>query len=220
MSTTMTTTLPTMTVPSLALIQGRFEALLPELQSRARAIARSVDATNWEEVSAEVLAMAWANFQQAAHRGRWLNPRQLSWFAWAFVRSGRSLAGDTAADAMGALTQRRGRSRIVSIEAMTANRGSEYRAQKIEDRLRRDYALATSGSDREETFVRAQLRLDWADLARKLPRRLRQVLFRRARGDRPSEIAQRLKVSRGRISQLLGELRGHVLDHFSGDVAL
>lgn len=204
-------------VPSDAVIQSRFMAMYPELQSRATAIGRSINRRDPEDAAAEVIAAMWANFRQAAQRHRWLNAKQLAWAAMAYVKGGRSIAGSSTTDVCATGTALMGRATVLPLSAFTHQQTDAWRTPTT-DRLQKDFDKAVSGRWRESPADRCATKLDWAAFATTLTPRRRSVLHGFARGDRPGEMAKRLEVSAGRISQVSVELQDKVLEFFSHDV--
>ena len=195
-----------------------FEKLIPELQSRITACAKHT--SDPEEVAAELWAHCWANFKQKASRGELLTPSWLMWFAWKAVEAGRTCAGsESVTDVTSVLCHRRGRSRLVSICALSNTAGPRQRRDNADqERLARDFNRTISGSYRESPFARAATRIDWAALSRGLSPRLRNLLHRLSRGERPSDVAEALGLSRGRVSQLVGDLKREVVKFFGADL--
>jgi DNA-binding CsgD family transcriptional regulator len=207
--------------PTDAEIQERFLALMPELNSRMQAIGKNVCRKDAEEFAAEALAMCWRNFRAKARRGTWLNATQLAWYSWAWVQSGRRIAGGSATDVHDEQCQRRGRSKIISISTlMQPRRKMRCDVTPMPDRLQKDFERAVSGRHKESPLQRAATRIDWRALSEKLSPRLRTLLKRLSRGDRPGEIAVSFGVSPGRISQMITALKEEVVKFFGGDLAV
>ena len=207
--------------PTDAEIQERFLALMPELNSRMQAIGKNVNRNDYEEVAAEALAMAWRNFRAKARRGQFLNAAQLSWYSWQWTRSGRRIAGGSATDVLDEQCQRRGRAKIISISAlMQPRRKMSCDAPPMPDRLKRDFERAIEGRHKESPLQRTATRIDWRALSEKLSPRLRTLLKRLSRGDRPGQIAVSFGVSPCRISQLITALQKEVVEFFGGDLVV
>ena len=207
--------------PTDAEIQEKFLALLPELNCRVKAIGKNVNRHDYEEVAAEAMAMAWRNFRAKARRGTWLNATQLAWYSWAWVRSARRIAGGSATDVHDEQCQRRGRAKIISISTlMQPRRKMRGDVTPMPDRLQKDFERAIEGRHKESPLQRAATRIDWRALSKTLSPRLRTLLKRLSRGDRPGQIAVSFGVSPCRISQLISELQRAVVEFFGGELSL
>ena len=205
--------------PSDEEIERRFLDVYAEIQSRAKRIARSFRRRDQEDVEAEVVAAAWINFQQAARAGRWLNGTQLGWASWNFVRSRRSAAGgNTVTDVMSPMAQLRGRAKVLSFGSFERPHIEREHAVVDDRRLRKDYERAITGRWRETPLQRAQVRVDWVAFSKSLRPNLRTILYGLSRGDQKTEIANRLSLSNGRISQLVNELQVAVWWFFAGNI--
>ncbi|MBE7463011.1 MAG: hypothetical protein HS116_05885 [Planctomycetes bacterium] len=222
MTTAAAVTLPD-AAPSDAEIAAQFEALLPELNSRAERIGRAVarNSVDQEEAAAEVIAHAWLNFRSAARRGTWLPASQLAWVAWHTARSGRLAAGGSSVtDAMDPCAHRLGRANVLSLHRLL---GASRRRPKLEfqqnemarpDRVGRSLTTAEHDSPAE----RARVHLDWSAFAAQLSPRLRAILCGLAEGWEQREMAAALGVSPGRITQNKAELGTLVLEAFGADI--
>ena len=207
--------------PTDAEIQERFLALMPELNSRMQAIGKNVNRRDYEEVAAEALAMCWRNFRAKARRGTWLNATQLAWYSWAWVQSGRRIAGGSATDVHDEQCQRRGRAKLISISTlMQPRRKMRCDVTPMPDRLQKDFERAIEGRHKEGPFQRAATRIDWKALSERLSPKLRTLLKRLSRGDRPGQIAVSFGVSPCRVSQLISALQLEVVEFFGGELSL
>ena len=202
--------------PHAVEIEAAFLRLLPELSSRANAIGRNVNRNESEELAAEVLAMAWQNYQQAAKGGRWLTASQLAWYAWAYVRDGRALAGSSGTDALATRTKINGRSNVYSFTSFDSQCNRPRRESPT--RLERDFVLATTSQERDGPALLTATKLDWMAFARTLTPRMRRLLYRLVRGDPKTLIAHRLGVSKCRVTQLIGDLQGLAGEFFGPDL--
>ncbi|GMV83105.1 MAG: hypothetical protein AMXMBFR7_42890 [Planctomycetota bacterium] len=207
--------------PSDAEIATQFEALLPELNSRAERIGRAVarNSVDQEEAAAEVIAHAWLNYRSAARRGTWLLASQLAWVAWHCVRSGcLATGGSSVTDVMDPRAQRRGRARMASLpNYQRSSRGKRSRCRTATADSRRLSAALTSG-ERESPAERVRVRLDWNAFAERLSPRHRTILTGLAEGREQRELAAALRVSPGRITQNKAELGALVLEAFGADI--
>ncbi|HLX68486.1 MAG TPA: hypothetical protein VKV04_02560 [Verrucomicrobiae bacterium] len=189
-------------------IATAFESLLPELERRLNLNARRY--TDAAEAFQEMLASSWVNFQQKAKHGSLLNACALAWIARIRLQAGRVLCGYSAADALAEKTVRSGRSRVLSLSQMTT---TKPRWKLAPGEIRR-ITLALSSCEHARPLDRAAVRLDWAALAERLDRRLRVILEGLAVGESKSSLAKILKVTCGRISQLLAVLKREIVSFF------
>ncbi|GMV83972.1 MAG: hypothetical protein AMXMBFR7_51560 [Planctomycetota bacterium] len=223
MHTESTAAAVTLPVPSDAEIAAQFEALLPELNSRAERIGRAVarNSVDQEEAAAEVIAHAWLNFRSAARRGTWLLASQLAWVAWHTARSGRLAAGGSSVtDAMDPCAHRMGRAKVISLHRLL---GASRRRPKLEfqqsemarpDRVGRSLTTAEHDSPAE----RARVHLDWSAFAAQLSLRHQAILCGLAEGWEQREMAAALGVSPGRITQQKADLAALVTEQFGAEV--
>ena len=198
------------TVVSDAEIEATFLEILPELQSRIDGCAsKSPDS---EEIGAEMMAHAWRNYQQAARNGTLLHPGLLVWVAWNAVRSGRRLCGSSCVDVHAAQCQRRKRSFVIHISSLVA----PQQKGDVHARVRASFSECISQGYRDPADE-AAAKIDWEALRDGLSNRLQRVLDGFAIGDRKGELARRLKLSPGRITQLKDELGIRVMEFFWND---
>lgn len=209
-------------VPSDAEITAQFEAILPELLSRADAIARSIarDRDAQEEVAAEVLAMCWSNYRQAARRGRWLPAGQIAWFAWHAVKSGRTLAGESSInDVLDPRASWSGRVRVLRLPAWPCGRRRQrVRFSQSEMASTRRLARSLTTGERESPAERARVRIDWSAFAAGLSQRHAAILTGLAEGWAGKEMATALGVSQGRIVQNKADLCERIVEYFGPDI--
>ena len=189
-------------------IQSAFQTILPELNRRLHLNARRYQ--DYDEAFSEMLAMCWINFRQKALRGVFLNACALAWIARIRYQAGRVICGYSTADAMADKTIQSGRSRLTLLSQLTT---TKPRWKLSAGEVRR-ITLALSTSERERPLDRAAVRLDWAALAARLDRRLRLILEGLAVGETKSSLAKILKVTAGRVSQLMVVLRREIVTFF------
>lgn len=193
-------------------ISNAFESLLPELQRRLHLNANGFP--DYDEAFGEMLAGSWINFQQKAKRGVLLNACALAWIARIRYQAGRVLCGYSTADAMAQKTVQSGRSRVLSLAQMTATKPKWELAPGEVRRITK----ALSTSERERPSDRAAVRLDWAALAERLDARLRLILEGLAMGETRSTLAKILKLTNGRITQLMAVLKREIVAFFGEDL--
>ncbi|MCY3017583.1 MAG: hypothetical protein NTW87_00930, partial [Planctomycetota bacterium] len=95
---------------------------------------------------------------------------------------------------------------------------SSKRQQVLPDSTVQHITDALTASEHERPDVRAAVRLDWAAFARQLPARLRKIVRWLAIGASKTWIARRLKVTNGRVSQLLTVLAQEIQSFFGPEI--
>lgn len=194
-------------------INVEFDRRYPELLSRLSRIARGFQ--DQDEVLAEMAAFSYVNFRSVfLRRGEFLTPGAMAYVAWRRGLSGRTIVGSSIRDVHSALAQRRNRVRIVHLSQLSDCGRSRTLTDTVVDRI----VSALSTDEHEQPDIRAQVRLDWAVLARRLPVRLRKILQWLAVGARKGWIARRLGISAGRLSQLLEALGREIASFFGRDI--
>ena len=138
----------------------------------------------------------------------------LVWASAVRLRSGRLLAGGSIRDAHSPVAQRRNRTRVIHLSALSVSK----RQQTLSDDAVERITDAVSSSERDGPAMRAAARVDWAALARRLPLRLRRILQWLAIGASKTWIARRLGISNGRVSQLLDTLGREITTFFGPDI--
>ena len=192
-------------VPSHQEIEARFHALLPELRSRALAIA-AASRGDPDEVLAEVIGFAWYDHRQSALKGRWLTGSQLAWYGRLRVREGHSLGSRRSkSDILSLACQRKGRAKIVSLSTMDERRADDPCRQQF-DRL--------IGENQPSIPAEVAARIDWSSLRHQLPGRLRRILDGLIAGEGTGQIARSLGVSAARVCQQKDQLRAAVAGFF------
>lgn len=207
-------------IPSDAEIEARFLAQYPELLSRAGIIARKTHRNDAEDIQAEVVAMAWANYRQAARNNRWLTASQLAWYAAAWVRDGRQIAGTSTTDPFSRRTQQKHGTNVLSITSLDTQASRPRSSREQLSHLEQDYLIALASQEHDGPATLAQVKLDWLAFATTLPIRHRRALYRLSRGEAKGEVARRLGVTPGRVSQLITDIKRWVFVFFDGDVAV
>lgn len=187
----MTTAADLRALPSTTPTAAQFEALLPELQSRAERMSRRLPRRYQRDAADDALGAMYLNHAQAAQRGKRLNGEALGWAAAQHLRH-RSLVTQRAYPS-------RRREDFVSLD-------SPDHPAPIAERL----ARAITSDERADPAVRVQQAVDWRAFARTQPKRMRRVLLDLSVGHAKSEIAARLGISRGRLSQLLTRLAAEI----------
>ncbi|GMV83852.1 MAG: hypothetical protein AMXMBFR7_50360 [Planctomycetota bacterium] len=209
------------TVPSEAEIAARFEALIPELTSRAERIGRAValHLVDQEEAAAEVVAHAWQNFRSAARRRKWLLASQLAWVAWHAARTGRlAVGGSSITDVLDPRAHRMGRAKVVSLHRLSyVSRRPRLGLHPTELARPGRVGRSLTTSENDSPAERVRVRLDWSAFAGQLLTRHRAILAGLVEGWEQRELAAVLGVSPGRITQNKAELAARVLEHFGAD---
>lgn len=210
-------------VPSEAEIAARFEALIPELTSRAERIGRAVarNPVDQEEATAEVIAHAWLNYRSAARRGTWLPASQLAWVAWHATRSGRLAAGGSSiTDVLDPRAHRMGRASVVSLYPWqcASRRRPRLRFHHVEMERSSRLGRSLSTQEKDSPPERVRVRLDWSAFAEQLSPRHRAILCGLAEGWEQREMAAALGISPGRITQQKAELAERIIEFFDTNV--
>lgn len=195
-----------MTIPE---IQTSFQALLPELDSRLNCQASRFPEP--DEAYSEMLASCWINFRSKALRtGQFLGPAALMWAALIRLRSGRTNCGYSKADVLAEQTFKSGRVRVLLLSQVST---TKRKFALSDDEVHRiTHALSTS--EHERPPERAAIRLDWEAFAQGLDKRLRFILKALSIGDSKKLIAEKLKVSACRVTQLLEVLGSKIAEFF------
>jgi hypothetical protein len=172
-----------------------FLQMLPDIREQASIAFRYLHAEAKEEMISEVVANVYQAFARLVERGK--EPRAfdgLIWYGIRQVRCGRRVGG--AANVQDLTSPRarfRSGVRIHSLEACDGN-GESWQEALVEHRQ----------AGPAET---AAVRIDFAQWLRSLDERQQMIADALGRGEEPSQIAQLLGLSRGRVSQLRHGLR-------------
>ena len=174
-----------------------FVALLPELLSRAAHMSRRFPRRMRPDAVADAMAAMFLNHAQAFRRGKKLRAAALGFYGAKHLAR-RSL-----------VTQRQYPSRRGADYVFFED---EFQAPEMAERLGR--ALTTDEKDNPAHL--AQVCLDWADFADHQPVRHQRILLGLAEGRMQKEIARRLSISAGRLSQVMdAQLRPEVASFFN-----
>jgi hypothetical protein len=174
--------------------QAGFLSVLPAIKTHARIQFRKLPAERREEAIAETIAAACANYQLAAAQGNLdvLKPGPLADFAVRHFRTGRHVGGkqDAAKDPLSPICQRRHGVRVDSYHAQRSGNGTDgWQQVAIADRT---VGIADT----------AAFRIDFAQWLKMLVHRDRKIVAALVSGERTSAVADRFRLSWGRISQL------------------
>ena len=178
---------------------------LPLIRAVAAKAFQGLSAAAREEAIQEVVADTTVGLAGLAAKGRahfWMIPA-LARYAVRRQNAGRRVGTPTnKLDLLSPVP--RAKAKVTSLEARTGTDGANWR-QVVADSRNTDPAEA------------ACFRIDFSRWLEELPARHRQVALALADGERPGELAHRLGVSCGRISQLRAELRD-AWETFQSDV--
>jgi len=178
--------------------QTGFLAVLPVVVTHARISFRRLNADRREEAIQETIAAACMNFQLAAAQGKlqFVHPTTLADFAVRHTRTGRHVgsAQDAARDVLSPACQRRHHVKVVSYDRdrlpATLRDGTDgWKRIAVEDR--------TAGIADLAAF-----RIDFAGWLQKLTHRDREIICAFSGGDSTKAVAERFRMSEGRVSQL------------------
>jgi len=168
-----------------------FLQILPALQTHAKIRFRQLPAERREEAIHETIAAACVNYQLADAQGKLnvVSPGPLAVFAIRHAKTGRHVGGsqDAAKDVISPACRRRRRVTVRSIDVAHENSG--WKMIAIADR-------------RASIPDVAALRIDFSEWLKTLTRRDRRIVNVLAQGNRTIEVAERFRVTPGRISQL------------------
>lgn len=171
---------------------------LPEIRSRAHACFARIEGDRREEAEAEVLASVFRACVRAARRGTLarITPYWAVVYATRQFKAGRRFAGTSSTDATSEATQRRGRSRTVSIDHVTEHSGRGLTlSQRLADR-RHDSPLQHT----RRNLDYPQIIQD--EVKSKRARQLWTLLIETHGQARVNDLANALGVSASRVCQL------------------
>lgn len=187
-------------------IAAEFETLLPELMRLAKPfVGKCADP---DEALAEICAFSFWNYCQAARKGFRPTPMQMLFVARRRVCSGRVFGNSESAQCVfSPIAKRKNHVRI--------HRLSEFhdRPRRHDSKIGRRFFEVIAGDQRNPAEI-ARIRLDWSALRRKLSDRQNILIDGFAVGRSNTETARKLRLSPGRVTQILPELRSAVQDFF------
>jgi hypothetical protein len=174
--------------------QQSFLEVLPAIQTHAKIQFRRLGAQRREEAIQETIATACVNYQLAAAQGKLnvVRPGSLADFAVKHVRAGRHVGGhqNRARDVMSPVCQRRHNVRVTRFcDHLSVGRADGWRQLVLADRKVPVPDLAA-------------FRVDFGQWFQTRSRRDRSIISALIAGERPSVVADRFGITRGRVSQL------------------
>jgi hypothetical protein len=174
--------------------QSGFLAVLPAVKTHAKIQFRHLPLEHREDAIQEAIAAACQSYRLLAVQGRLhvASPATIATYAVRHVLNGRHVGGhqDAAKDPLSPRCQRRHRVRVQSLTARPAGAGRDgWKRLVIADRKADIPALAA-------------LRVDFADWLATLNPKDQRIVNRLAAGDRTMQVADRFRLSWGRVSQL------------------
>ena len=178
--------------------QFGFLQILPAVKTHAKIRFRQLRAERREEAIQETIAAACVNYELAAVHGKLdvVSPGPLADFAVRHVKTGRHVGGsqDGARDVMSRICQVRHGVEVVSCDRprMPASLHDGTDGWKM-------IAIADRRASIPDV---AALRIDFSEWLKTLTRRHRQIVNVLVQGHRTMEVAERFRVTPGRISQL------------------
>ena len=174
--------------------QAGFLAVLPAIQTHARIQFRKLPPERREDAIQEAISSACYSYHRLAVRGRLhvVRPSMLATYAVNYVRNFRHLGGrqDSARDVMSPLCQRRHGVRV-----------HEFQAAQSGD-IVDGWRYLTLPNRKAKIPDLAAFRVDFAAWLRSLSHRDRRIVDRLACGDRTMEVADKFRLTWGRVSQL------------------
>src|SRR5262245_49200790 len=178
-------------------LHAGFLALMPRVQRLARYYFRQIACPGRRaDAVAEAVAIAWARYRRCAEQGRDAArfAVSLALLAARAAGSGRRLCGqERAGDVLSPRARWRHDFAVESLMDLAPVSGDP-----LIEALRDNTATPP---DQQAAF-----RIDFADWLRRLGKRRRRVARRLMLGERPGDVARRVGLSPGRISQLRREL--------------
>lgn len=178
-------------------LHARFLAFLPRIQQHARIVFRDVRCPQRrDDCVQEVVALAWAWYLRLAGRGRDAGDfvGALATFAARAVRSGRQLCGQQPArDVLSPRAQGR---HAFAVRGLVC--GDTLAGTPAEDALR--------DNTRSEVPAQVAFRIDFPAWRATLSERDRRLADSLMVGERAGEVARRLGLSPGRVSQIRFEI--------------
>lgn len=194
-------------------INSAFEERFDELSGRIRLLARPFP--DRDEAQAEMFAHAFANFRSVARRrGEFLPAGLMAFFAVRQVRAGRNLTSNCRHDVHSVEAHMLGRSKVIHLSQI----GDSKKRLGLSDSTVRRITDALSSDLHEDPGERARVRLDWGAFSRSLPHRFRRIIKGLTVGAAKQEIAKKLGISNGRLSQLLDDLGGRASEFFGPEI--
>src|SRR5262245_46791987 len=191
--------------PSSKHLHAGFLTLLPRIERLARSFFRHMACPGRRaDAVAEAIALAWAQYRRCAEQGRDANRFvvSLALLAARAASSGRRLCGhERAGDVLSPVARMRHGFAVVSLTDLAPVSGNP-----LVDALRDNTATPP---DQQAAF-----RIDVAAWLRRLGRGRRRVAHRLMLGERLYEVARRVGVSAGRVSQLRRELEQNWQDFY------
>jgi len=194
---------------SIEQIQSAFDSLVPALSKRLHSYARKF--SDAEESFAEMFSNCWVNFRQKSMRGVLLPANQLAYMAYIRLASGRTLTGYSTVDVHAPQAFKLGRCRRIFLSEVENSRVNEA----LPDSVTKHIVQTLSTREWDTPLVRAMTRIDWTAFSKTLPRKMRRLLICLVVGFSKGDAAIRLRVSPGRISQMLRVL-GDKVEMFFG----
>jgi hypothetical protein len=191
----MIVTIPVCSEVSLAANEPNFLEMLPTIRRVASYAFRHLRRAVREDLTADVVANAFAAFRRLVARGKaaLAYPTVLAKFAIRQVRAGRRVGAKlNVGDVLSPYAQRRKGFTVRSFRE--AGERSEWQEQVVE--VRRASPAEVAG-----------FKIDFAEWLKQLTRSKRQVALRLVAGDTTGEAARRFRLTPARVSQLRKELR-------------
>jgi hypothetical protein len=199
---------------SLSAIKLHFENIYAELHGRLRTYSKRF--ADRFEALAEMTASSWINLLQKAQRtGELLCAGALAWVAWKRYLSGRRIVGEGMKDVLSPQCFRSGRVRVFTLSEIATPRDKHGEFDEVGNSI----AAALTTKERDRPDNRAAVRIDWRAFADRLPYRERRLLRMLSVGFTKGQAAKRLKLSGGRISQILDTIGDELRAFFGDDIA-
>jgi hypothetical protein len=185
-----------------------FLAMMPKILQHCRVAFRGLPPEARDEATQEALANTWAAFARLAEQGRQERAfaTVLARFAAAQVRDGRSVgSGQNSRDVLSERAQRVKQFVVWRLDHYDWEDGC-WREAIVED-------------PHTPVFDQVCFRIDFPEWLRRLSPRDRRAAKSLAMGNTTNEVARKLKISAGRVSQLRRELHKSWLEFHGEDGA-
>lgn len=198
-------------------LHAAFLRIMPSVETHARVRSHHISCPGKrDDFVAEAVSLAYQWFTRARQQGKDLSacPAALATLAVRAVRSGRRLAGqERARDVMSPVAQARYGFKVEGLSSATAaphqllygNPHGQEAVDVYEERLH--------SNTQTPVIDQAIFRCDFKDWMDTLPARNRQVANELMAGERTQDVARKVHLSQGRISQMRRELHESWLMH-------
>jgi hypothetical protein len=192
-------------------LHAAFLLILPKVETHARIWSRHLACPGLkEDFVCEAVALAWRSFVRLAQRGKDATqfPSALATMVVRAVRSGRRLAGqERSRDVMSAAAQRMHAFRVEELLPPSAAY-ERLKSEPLGQRLHDAFEERLRDNTQSPVLDQVVFRLDFRDWLATLSDRNRQVVDELMAGEGTGEVARKVGLSPGRVSQLRRQFEG------------